>query len=206
MTDDFALLEQPRLPWLDPEALKRQFLSLSTPVHPDRIHGAPESEKVEANRRYAALNAAYNRLREPKDRLLHLLELESGTKPRDVQRIPPGTMDLFVEVGQTCRDVDAFLEEKAAATSPMVKVQLFERGIDWTDRLNVLQQTINARRDQLFAELRELNGEFAAAPPVGDAARPGVLPLERLEQIYRTVSYVARWTGQIQERMVQLSL
>jgi hypothetical protein len=42
------------------------------------------------------------------ERLLHLLELELGSRPRDVQRIPSGTMDLFVEVGQVCHEVDRF--------------------------------------------------------------------------------------------------
>jgi hypothetical protein len=31
------------------------------------------------------------------------------------------------------------------------------------------------------------------------------LPLERLEQIYRAMSYVSRWMAQIQERVVQLA-
>ena len=31
------------------------------------------------------------------------------------------------------------------------------------------------------------------------------LPLDRLEQIYRALSYVGRWTEQIQERAVQLA-
>src|SRR6186713_3268751 len=108
MTDSFALLSELRRPWIDAEALKQKFLPLSSAVHPDRTHNAPEAEQQEANQRYAELNAAYNKLREPRDRLLHLLELEQGTKPSDIQRIPPGTMDLFVEVGQLCRDVDAF--------------------------------------------------------------------------------------------------
>src|SRR5688500_7123106 len=112
MTDYFALLKEPRHPWLDPDALKQKFLPLSAEVHPDRVHNAVGAERDTANRTYAELNAAYNVLREPRDRLIHLLELELGQKPRDIQKIPPGTMDLFVEVGQTCRDADAFLAER----------------------------------------------------------------------------------------------
>ncbi|MCI0534620.1 MAG: hypothetical protein L0Z50_05275 [Verrucomicrobiales bacterium] len=205
LTDYFALLNEPRVPWLDTERLKTSFLARSTEVHPDRVHAAPEVVKEETNRRFAELNAAYHCLREPKERLLHLLELELGSRPRDVQRIPPGTMDLFVEVGQVCRDVDRFLADRAHATSPMIKVQLFEKAIEWTDRLTTLQHRINAKRDQLAAELREMNRQFEAAPGHGTPERKGVLPLERLEQIYRAWSYVARWTEQLQERMVQLS-
>lgn len=206
MDDAFLLLDEPRRPWLDTESLRQKFLALSSAVHPDRVHSAEAAAKETATVKYAALNAAYNVLKEPKDRLLLLLELESGAAPRDIQRIPPGTMDLFVDVGQTCREVDQFLTEKAAATSPMVKLKLFERGMDWTDRLGQLQQRINGKRDELFEELRQMNGLWEMAPAVGDGTRMSQLPLERLEQIYRVLSYVSRWTGQIQERVVQLAV
>ena len=205
MTDNFALLNEPRLPWLDPDLLKQKFFPLSASFHPDRVHGGTDAEKLTANQRYAELNAAYNCLREPKERLLHLIELELGKKPSDIQKIPPGTMDLFVEVGQTCRDADTFLDEKSKVTSPLLKVQLFERGQEWTDKLNALQQKINAKRETLSAELRDLNSVWEMAPAVGSPERVAVLPLERLEQIYRVFSYIARWSEQIQERVVQLS-
>ena len=205
MTDFFSLLNEPRQPWLDAEELKRRFLALSSNVHPDRVHGASDEVKAEANHLYAELNAAYTCLRETKDRLLHLLELEQGNKPPDIQRIPPGTMDLFVEVGQLCRDVDSFLIERGKVTSPLVKVQFFEKAMGWTDALQALQRTLNVKRDELSAELARMNPQFATAPQPGGSQRGGHLPLERLEQIYRILSYVARWTGQIQERVVLLS-
>ncbi len=205
MTDAFALLNEPRRTWLDAEALKRKFLPLSSAVHPDRTHNAPEAEKQQTNQRYAELNAAYNTLREPRDRLLHLLELEAGAKPSDIQRIPPGTMDLFVEVGQICRDVDAFMAERSKVTSPLLKVRMFERGMEWTDKLQALQRRINAKRDELGAELQQMNALWEAAPPIGSPQRAAALPLERLEQVYRIFSYIARWSEQIQERNLQLA-
>ena len=205
MTDNFALLDEPRLPWIDPDSLKQKFFPLSAPFHPDRVHGGTDAEKLSANQRYAELNAAYNCLREPKERLLHLLELELGKKPGDIQKIPPGTMDLFVEVGQTCREVDTFLAEKATVTSPLLKVQLFERGQEWSDQLNALQQKINLKRDELSTELRAMNLIWENAPKIESPDRIVALPLERLEQIYRVFSYIARWSEQIQERVVQLS-
>jgi len=205
MTDAFALLNKPRRPWLDADALKQKFLPLSSAAHPDRTHSAPEAEKQQTNQRYAELNAAYNTLREPRDRLLHLLELERGTKPGDIQRIPPGTMDLFVEVGQLCRDVDAFLAERQNVTSPLLKVQMFERGMEWTDKLQALQQRISTKRDELTTELQQMNAVWDAAPPIGSPQRVAALPLERLEQVYRIFSYIARWSEQLQERNVQLA-
>lgn len=206
MTDYFALLDEPRRPALDVDALKERFLKLSSEVHPDRYHHAAEGERQAANERYAELNAAFQCLRSPKDRLLHLYELETGERPKDIQRIPPGTMDLFVEVGQLCRDVDTFLAERGKAESPMLKVQMFAKGLEWVDKMQQVQAHVNAKRDTLLAELQTLNAAWEKAPPVGDPVRPTVLPLERLEQIYRILSYINRWSGQLQERLVQLSI
>ena len=115
-------------------------------------------------------------------------------------------MDLFVEVGQACRDTDEFLKQKSTSDSPMVKLRLMQEGLDWLDRLQALQGRVNAKRDELTAELRQMNGVWEAAPAIGIPDRVNALPLERLEQVYRAMSYVARWTEQIQERVVQLAL
>ncbi|MCC7377075.1 MAG: hypothetical protein IT581_20610 [Verrucomicrobiales bacterium] len=206
MTDFFSLLRETRAPWVDGERLKAKFLELSSAAHPDRFHTASESERESAGRRYAEVNEAYQALREPRSRLLHLLELEVGTKPKDIQRLPPGTMDLFVEVGQVCREVDGFLEKRRAVTSPMLKVRLFAQGLEWTERLQALQGKVNARGAELDAELQRMNAAWESAPSEADAeARRAVLPLARLEEIYRVMSYAARWTEQIQERSVQLA-
>lgn len=37
-------------------------------------------------------------------------------------------MELFVEVGATCRDVDGFLARRGEVTSPMLKVSCSGRG------------------------------------------------------------------------------
>ena len=206
MKDYFALLVEPRRPWLDADALKLKFHTLSSEAHPDRVHSASGDEKQAANERYAELNAAYNCLREPKDRLRHLLELELGGKPGGIEQVPADTMDLFMQVGQLSREVDVFLAERAKASAPLLKVQMFQRGMDWTDKLQSLLQTLHMRLAELEAVLREMNAAWESAPPLGDARRSASLPLGQLEQAYRTLSYLSRWTGQLNERVVQLSL
>jgi len=196
--DAFALLNEPRRPWVDVDSLKGRFLETSSATHPDRFHSASETERLAATDRYSELNTAYGILREPKDRLLHLLELE--------QRIPPGTMDLFVEVGQGCREADEFLKAKSEATSPMLKLSRMREAMGWIDRFQQLQGRVNAQRDRLMETLRGLNAAWGSAPPLGSPERSATLPLETLEQTYRSFSYVDRWTGQLQERLVQFAM
>lgn len=196
MTDYFALLDEPRRPWLDPEALKAKFHQRSAELHPDRVHGRSAAERAQAQDRYTELNAAYTCLREPKDRLLHLLTLELGAKPKEVQNIPPELMELFFEVGKACREVDGFLAEKARANSPLLQVQLFERGDEWRDQLNTLSGRLKAKLADLEEQAKGLNAAWEAG---------GNVPLERLEAVYRLTSYYSRWLGQLQERAVQLA-
>ena len=204
--DNFALLGQPRQPWLDPVALKTAFLEQSARLHPDRVQAGSEEEKAAATGRFAELNAAYNCLREPKDRLLHLLELETGAPPADVQNVPEGTMDLFMETGQICRQTDQFLAARGRGSSPLLQAQSFEQALELTARLQELQERIHLRRDQLLAELRPMNVAWNAAPPAPPLARAGTLPLRRLEEMARTLSYIARCAAQVQERLSQLTI
>ena len=203
MTDHFALLNEPRRPWVDPDSLKQRFLALSAEVHPDRVHNSGDSEKQRAQERYTDLNAAYNCLREPKSRLQHLLELELGVKPGNVQSIPPDLMDVFLEVGQACRDADAFLAEMATVNSPLLKVQMFERGQQWTGKLTALQKRLNSRHEQLIEELKSIDAGWDAVQKPGETKRTVVL--NRLQELHQLFSYFERWSGQVQERIVQIS-
>jgi len=200
MTDYFALLNEPRRPLLDADLLKQKFLALSANAHPDRIHSASESDKADATKKFTELNAAYNCLAEPKLRLLHLLELELGAKPKDIQQIPTALADLFAEVANSCRSADGFLVEKSKVTSPLLQVQLFERGQDWVEKLNLLQRKLNELREKLMVELKSLDALWTSADAV---SRREILP--KLEELYRLFGYFNRWNNQIQERVVQLS-
>ena len=196
MTDHFALLNTLRRPWLDPDLLKQTFFTLSAELHPDRVHDADPVEKRRANERYAELNAAYQCLREPRERLRHLLELELGAKPSDLTQVPEDLMDLFFAIGKEFRAVDALLVEKSNATSPLLQVQLFERGQDRVEKLGALRQTIAVRRDALLLELEPMNAAWKM---------PAARPLERLQEIWRLLSFYERWLAQLQERVVKLT-
>ncbi len=196
----FSLMQETPRPWLDPDALKSRFLKLSTPLHPDRVHHLSEAEKQKATRKFSELNAAYQILRSPRERINLLLELETGAKPGDIQKIPPGTMDLFVEVGQFCRDLDAFLATRnSSETSPLLKVSAMRLQQEWIARLRDIRSKVELKQELSLAELQKLDAEWVAATD----RRP---VLERLENIGRLFSYIARWSQQLEERAIPLKL
>src|SRR5437588_12934743 len=92
MIDYFALLQQPRRPWLDPEQLKQKHQQLTLATHPDR----PSANKP--LRDFAAINEAYRVLNDPKLRLQHFLNLE-GHRPAGDQSIPRELADFFAKIG-----------------------------------------------------------------------------------------------------------
>lgn len=197
MTDYFALLKEPRQPWLDAGALKDKFMALSAQCHPDKFPGVSPKEKEEIGNRYSELNTAWQCLSQTRLRLLHLIELEAGTKPADVQRIPSGTGELFMEVGQTCSQAGKFLQEKPLSDSPMLKARRFVEQMTWTDKLTQLQSKIGSLAAALEDELKQITEAQSTGSP---------LPLGRLEEIYRSLSYIQRWNEQIREKVVELAL
>lgn len=192
MTDHFALLDEPRRPWIDAEGLKAKFLKVCAECHPDRSHQADPESKTRRTQEFIQFNTAYNCLRDPKERLLHLWQLETGKKPAELQEIPPELLGIFEQIATLTHDVEGFLKLKEKASSAVEKANLFERAMEWKAKLEGFHQEIEALRQELFRELALMNREWEEAP-VTAAERQLKLPLQRLEQIYRMFSYLNRW-------------
>ena len=199
MIDYFALLHQPRRPWLDPAVLKEQFLALSKEVHPDKFHNSPAADKAVAQERYAELTTAFNCLRSPKARLLHLIELETGSRPQTVDEVPPAITEFFMEVMHTMRETDAFLRQWSAV-SGLVKAQMFAQAQEWVEKLQATMARINAEITRLDAELIELTDHWAKEPNATAKFQP------RLVDLYRLFSFYSRWAAQIQDRLTRLAV
>jgi len=190
MTDCFALLGEPRSVWLDVEGLKGRFQKLSSEVHPDRVHHAPEGERQAANERFVELNDAFHVLASTKLRLKHFIELKTGKELAAISQTPPDLMDLFFECGELCQGTDRFLGEKEAAESPLLKVKFFQQGMDWSDKI----QTFIGRVSEMVSALeKELQNDSDQE-------------LKQLESSYRRLSYYERWLTQLRERFTALAM
>ena len=203
MTDYFALLEEARRPWLDTDSLKQKFLARSAEFHPDRVHGADAATKAAAQQDYAELNAAYLCLREPRDRLRHLLELETGHKPGDLHEMPPELADLFMQIAPVLRQADGFLARYTAITSPLLRAQSYGEAQQFTERLSRLQQGLREPQEALLARLEALGRIWEQQSPAKES-KTELLP--ELESICRQLGFFSRWHGQLQERLLRLML
>ena len=203
MHDYFALLDEPRRPWLEPEALKQKFLALSAATHPDRAHHAGEIKLAEATARYAQLNSAYHCLRDPKPRLTHFLHLELGEKPHDLQTIPDDLAKLFLGVARLCREADTLLAEKARIASPLLRVQWFERAQEFMQQLEAQLNRLATSRETVMQRLRAVDRTWDAVQknPISRAEA-----LRQLEEIHRLLGFFTRWMDQIQERLLQITV
>ena len=189
MVDYFALLNVPRTPWLDSGEVHARFLEMSAAVHPDRVHNLGAEEKKEATAKFSELNKAATTLRDHKERLHHLMALETGAAPSATQNISSEWIDLFSRIGQTCRSVDQFLAERARTTSPMMQAQLFAKGLDWSDAIAELQQKVAGVKATAERELQAISQKN----------------FDRIGALAHTFAMINRWEAQLQERFAALA-
>jgi curved DNA-binding protein CbpA len=200
MTDYFALLGQPRRPWLEPVEIQKAFVTAAHECHPDRLHGATDEERGGAQTRYTALNQACRCLGKPHTRLRHLIELERGRKVSDLHEMAPELMALFGEVGGVCRNADRFLSERNAVQSPLLKVALLERGETLREQLESVRHKVQAEVTTMETRLKALDRAWVEATSAVERERL----LKDLEGLFRLFSFHDRWLSQLQTRWLQL--
>jgi hypothetical protein len=165
-------------------------------VHPDRAHDATDEAKAELQRRFAEVNAAHECLREAKSRVRHLLELEFGHAPTNVQSIPGEMTDWFMEIGAVCREVDAFLAKKDSQDSPLLQVALMGEGMALNDRVTAVHGRLQSELAKVDDELKSLGQAWEV--------RAVELPLAKLEALGQRLGFWTKWSAQLAERSSRL--
>jgi curved DNA-binding protein CbpA len=181
MTDYFALLDQPRAPWLDPDALKVIFHRKTLEQHPDSTGGEEGA--------FAELNEAYQVLQDPKRRLHHLLSLEH-LAPLANQTVPEDLQELFLQIGRLTQRTTQLLDRLKAASTPLSKSLLK------ADVVNA-QKEVGEVRDKV----RELSGAAEERLRQTDAKN-----IMEISALYLRFAYLGRWSGQLDELAFQLTL
>lgn len=181
MTDYFALLDQPRVPWLDPTALKEVFHRKSLEQHPDATRGA-EGE-------FAELNQAYQVLQDPKQRLHHLLLLADRV-PSANQAAPPDLEELFLQIGALNQGTSQLLAKMRATSNPLSKSLLQPEIVSAKKKMATLREKLRDLTDASEDQLRQV----------------GAGQLNEISDLYQRFAYLGRWSAQLDELAFQLSL
>jgi hypothetical protein len=85
-------------------------------------------------------------------------------------------------------------------------VQFFRESLAHKEHLEGYAAALASKLTGLEERLKALNPAWEAAPPPGDAQRAAALPLGDLAELFRELSYALRWSTQVRERIVQLTL
>ena len=189
MMDYFALLEQPRAPWLDPAALKEAYHRKTLQSHPDTA--APDRESD-----FAELNEAYQVLQDPKRRLHHLLSLENGAPPSANQTIPQELQDLFLAISALTQRANALLEKTGRASNALSRSLLKPQIVEMQKEVGGLREKVGTLDAAASAQLREMNSDWPQD-------RGGQLAV--LSNLYLMFAYVGRWSAQLDELAFQLT-
>jgi curved DNA-binding protein CbpA len=190
MTDFFALLGEPRQPWLDLEALKQKYHQLTRTAHPDLWPGEPNAE-------FERINQAYRVLLDPKQRIHHLLALEASTAPAADHIVPVDLEELFLKTGKLAQDSKRVLEQLGSATGALSKSLLQGELLDLRSRTQEISNQLSRSYENCLAELRQLNALWKE-----NRARA----VTRLQLLYDQIAYLTRWITQVEEIQFQLSL
>jgi curved DNA-binding protein CbpA len=200
MRDYFAVLGIARRPWVEEEVIKSRFFELSGQAHPDRVVGGDPQSRSDAEKTFSELNAAQLCLKNPRERLLHLLALEGYTDRSKGEQVPAVAMEFFAPVGELNKRVDHFLAEKKKAASPIVKAGLFQEGLEWTIKIQDLQEELSRRMNALQEEIKRIDEQWET---MNDDQRGAVFL--RLSELAQSLGFLQKWRAQLQERMQALA-
>ena len=194
MIDYFALLDQPRVPWLDLNELKNAYHQKTLQTHPDAQ--ATRSRADAADATFASLNEAYQVLQDPKRRLYHLLSLE-GAAPSSHQTVPQHLHDLFPVVGALTQRANLLLEKLRTTSNRLSQSLLKPQILAVQNEAKKVHKRIQNLFDTSLAELRQIDTAWAKNPAE---------QIKALSNLYVAFAYLTRWLAQLDEITFQLSL
>lgn len=111
--DYFELFCLPRSYDLNLAELEEKYLAISRNVHPDRFATDSEEMQAFALRATAAVNSAYDVLREPVHRAEYLLEVAGGKSAAEAKGVPGDLLDQIMTLREEIEEARAAGERSA---------------------------------------------------------------------------------------------
>ncbi len=166
--------------------LKDAFHRLGSAHHPDAAGGNGDA--------FAAVNTAWQVLRDPAQRLRHLLELE-GASPASSAQIPPTLADTFMSIAALRRGLEDFLQKDAAATGALAKALLAGERASLERNLRQALTRLGESNTQTLEEVRAIDAVWSNR----DAAK-----LARLADLQQSLAFSGKWSDQLREALFKL--
>lgn len=180
MRDYFAVLGESRQPWLDLEKLDQRYRELSLTTHPDRLSGdAPGDES------FAAVSEAYRVLKDPKQRIQHLLQLEGLELGKDGS-VPQTLLPLFSRIGDFIARSTKLWQRRGESPNALSKSVLHVEIVALQQEVEALLHDAKTLLRQTEEASRSLNDSWQSKP-------------EELAGVYSLFGFLTPWITQLEE-------
>jgi DnaJ-domain-containing protein 1 len=184
MIDFFAVFGLEPRPVLDVDVLGDLFANKSKTSHPDRA----------ADGDFATLNEAFNTLRDPASRILHLLAL-SGEEPKP-KAASAGVSAWFGRMATGLQQFDRVFQPLSQETSSLLRAIKIRGAQSTLADLEEISEGLTGEKEGLLHAMGEI-----------DARWPSDRPADRdsLAQIACDLRFLEKWLAQINERRLRLA-
>jgi curved DNA-binding protein CbpA len=180
MRDFFAVLGEARQPWLDLEKLEERYRELSLTSHPDR-----STVVIAGDESFAAVNEAYRVLKDPKQRIQHLLQLEEYELGRE-NSPPQSLLPLFSQIGDFIARATKLWQRRGEHQNALAKSVLHAEILASQREVETLLTDAKTLLRQAEETTRSLNDSWRSQP-------------DELAKVYSMFGFLTRWIAQLEE-------
>jgi DnaJ-domain-containing protein 1 len=184
MIDFFAVFGLEPRPVVDVNVLGDLFANKSKTSHPDRA----------ADGDFATLNAAFNTLRDPASRILHLLAL-SGEAPQ-TKTASDGVSTWFGKVATDLQRFDRMFQPLSQETSSLLRAVKIREAQSILADLGEISEGLTSEKEGLLQAIVQIDARWP-----NDRAEDR----DSLAQIACDLRFLEKWLAQISERRLRLA-
>ncbi len=188
-TDYFAFFSMPRKMELDEFDLESRYFKLSRKLHPDFFMNAPASKRILSLEASARLNEAYKTLKDPIQRAVYLVELESGKLQENDSTPPADMLEEILEAQEAVVDFKCCEEEEQAESL--------------LRNLEAAKECFEAQRSGQRAALKDLGERWDRAVEAGEP--PPAEVVQKLRSILGLRNYIDNILRSVQNALEMAS-
>jgi molecular chaperone HscB len=153
LIDHFQTFGIPRTLTALPAVLERRFHELQRSYHPDKHVTAQDDAKTEALDRSSSINQAYRVLRDPHQRMKHLLAIH-GQSIDSQKQVPTNLLMAVMEVQEK-------LAELEFSKDPRAKAKLNQELAPYADQFEEMSEIVDTRLETLAIQWDKGHGPLS---------------------------------------------